>query len=111
MTKKKILKKKPITTHDEFIKSLTPKQKKEYDEGYRDFLLSELLIAIMKDDAISVRELAKAAGLSAAIIQGIRSGEKQNITTQSFFKILQALGCSLVVTKDQHVFPLELAQS
>ena len=87
---------------------MTPQQKKEYDEGYYEFLLSELLLAIMKNDAVSVRELAKAAGLSATIIQGIRSGARQNITTQSFFRILQALGCSLVVKKDDHIFPLEL---
>ncbi len=66
-------------------------------------------MAIMKNDAVSVRELAKAAGISTAIIQGVRSGEKPNITTQSFFKILQALDCSLIVKKDNHMFPLELA--
>ncbi len=110
MSKKKVSKK-VLTTHDEFIQAMTPAQKKEYDEGYHEFLLSELLIAIMKDDAVSVRELAKAAGISPAIIQGVRSGEKQNITTQSFFKILQAMGCSLIVKKDKQLFPLELARS
>lgn len=110
MPKKKVVKRKPKTTHEEFIESMTSNQKKEYEEGYREFLLSELLIAIMKNDAISVRALAKEAGISAAIIQGIRSGDKQNITTQSFFKILQALGCSLIVKKDGHIFPLELIQ-
>ncbi len=111
MTKKKTMKKQVSSTHDEFIQSMTPKQKKAYDEGYRNFLLSELLLAIMQNDAVSVRELAKEAGISPAIIQGIRSGEKQNITTQSFFKILQALGCSLIVQKDKQIFPLELGQS
>lgn len=111
MPPKKISKKKVLSTHDEFIQSMTSAQKKEYDAGYHEFLLSELLLAIMKNDAVSVRELAKAAGISAAIIQGVRSGAKQNITTQSFFKILQALGCSLMVKKDNHVFPLELTHS
>lgn len=111
MTKQKRTTKKIETTHDRFVRSMTSKQKKEYDEGYREFLLSELLLAIMKDDAISVRELAKEAGLSASIVQGIRSGDKQNITIQSFFRILQALGCSLIVKKDKHSYPLELAQS
>lgn len=110
MAVQKRSKKKALTTHEEFILSMTPAQKKEYDKGYHEFLLSELLIAIMKDDAISVRELAKSAGLSAAIIQGVRSGDKPNITTQSFFKILQALGCSLIVKKDDHLFSLELTQ-
>ena len=111
MLKKKISKKSTLTTHDEFIQSMTSLQKKEYDKGYHEFLLSELLLAIMQNDAISVRELAKAAGISPAIIQGVRSGERSNITTQSFFKILEALGCSLIVKKDNHLFPLELAQS
>ena len=111
MNKKRTTKNKVLSTHEEFLQSMTPTQREEYDAGYHDFLLSELLIAIMKNDAISVRELAKAAGISAAIIQGVRSGEKQNITTQSFFKILQALGCSLIVKKDNHLFPLELAKS
>ncbi len=111
MLKKKINQEKVLTTHDEFIQSMTAAQKKKYDAGYREFLLSELLLAIMKDDAVSVRELAKSAGISSAIIQGVRSGEKQNITTQSFFRILQALGCSLVVKKDNQDFPLELTHS
>ena len=110
MIKKKASKKKNLTTHEEFIKSMTVAQKEEYDKGYREFLLSELLIAIMKNDAVSVRELAKDAGISVSIIQGVRSGEKLNITTQSFFKILHALGCSLIVKKDDHLFSLELKQ-
>ena len=112
MTKKntpirKTSEKKVLSSHDEFIQSMTPDQKKEYDQGYHAFLLSELFMAIMKNDAVSVRERAKAAGISATIIEGVRSGEEQNITTQSFFKILQALGCSLVVKKDDYVFPFE----
>jgi len=111
MNKKKIVKKKIATTHDQFIKSMTKTQKAKYDEGYHDFLLSELLIAIIKNDAIAVRELAKAAGISTAVTQKIRPGAKQNISTQSFFKILQELGCSLVVTKDKHTFPMEFTSA
>lgn len=111
MTSKKSTTKKTMTTHEKLMKSLTKEQKEKYDEEYRDLLLSELLLAIMEDDAISVRALAKAAGLSPAVIQGIRSGEKQNITTQSFFKILHALNCSLIVKKNKHVFPIELERA
>lgn len=111
MNKKKTTKKRLLTTHEELMQALTPEQKAMYDEEYRDFLLSELLLAIMADDAISVRDLAKAAGLSPAVIQGIRSGEKRNITTQSFFKILHALDCSLIVKKDKHTFAIELARA
>lgn len=111
MTKKKSIQSQPTSTYEEFVQSMTPKQKIKHEKGYHKFVLSELLLAIMKNDAVSVRKLAKEAGISPAIIQGIRSGEKQNITMQSFFKILQALGCSIVVKKDKEVFPLELIQS
>lgn len=110
MLKKKI-KSEPQSTYDRFMAKKTPAQKKKFDEGYRDFVLSELLIALMKEDEISVRLLAREAGLSSTLIQGIRSGTKQNITLQSFLKILQALGCSLVVKKDKASYPIELAQS
>ena len=109
--KKKITKNVSESTYDRFIKNMSPARKKKFDEGYRDFILSELLIALMKEDEVSVRELAKEAGLSSAIVQGIRSGTKQNITLQSFLKILNALGCSLIVKKNKETYPLELLQS
>jgi len=56
--------KKTLSTHDEFLKSMTPAQKKEYDKGYNEFLLSEILIAIKKNDAAAVMELAKIVGIS-----------------------------------------------
>ena len=37
--------KKAKSTFDEFINSLTPKEKKEFEKKYKDLLLSELLIA------------------------------------------------------------------
>ncbi len=99
------------TTYDRHIAKMSPERKKKFDEGYRDLVLSELLLALMKEDEISVRQLAREAGLSSAIVQGIRSGTKTNITLQSFLKIMEALGCSLIVKKDQHTYPLELPQS
>lgn len=103
--------KKAQTTYERHIQKMTPERKKQFDEGYRDLVLSEMLIALMKEDDVSVRALAREAGLSSAIIQGVRSGTKQNITLQSFLKIMNALGCSLIVKKDKQIYPLELAQS
>ena len=37
--------------------------KKEFDKAYEEFALSELLLSLMAEDHISVRKLAKAAGL------------------------------------------------
>lgn len=108
MPKKK--NKEMVTTYDHLMQKMTPEQKKKSNEEYRELVLSELLIALMKEDDISVRELAQEAGLSSAIVQGVRSGAKQNITLQSFLKIMHALGCSILVKKNRHSYPLELMQ-
>jgi len=108
MTKKK---NNILSTYEEHIQKMSPARKKKFDEGYRELVLSELLIALMKEDQVSVRALAQEAGLSSAIVQGVRSGTKQNITLQSFLKIMQALGCSLIVKKNKHSYPMELVES
>jgi hypothetical protein len=57
----KAVKKKIQSTFEEFIEAKTPAQKKKFEEGYRDFLLSEIILAAMEEDDISVRKLAKLA--------------------------------------------------
>lgn len=97
-----------MSTYDEHIASLSPKELKDFENGYRELVLSELLIALMNEDNISVRKLAKEAGLSPSSIQGIRSGDKDNITMKNFFRILDALGCSFEIKKGNLVFPVEI---
>ena len=92
--------KKQKSTYDEFIESMTPKQRKKFEEEYKDLLISEMLIAAMKQDNISVRELAKEAGISPTIIQGIRSGTRENVAFNSVLKILSALGYKLRAEKE-----------
>jgi DNA-binding Xre family transcriptional regulator len=96
---KKEIAKKPLSTYEEHIKSLSPKELKAYKEGYKEFLLSELVIAAMQEDDLSVRQLAKAAGISPTIVQEIRSGRRKNLSLQSFLKILDALGYSFILEK------------
>lgn len=45
------------STHDEFIKNMSPARKKKYDEGYYDFILSELLLALTEKDMPAIKEL------------------------------------------------------
>ena len=89
--------KKKLSTFDKMMQD--PKRKKVFEEGYREFLLSELLIDLMDDEHVSVRELAKEAGLSTAIVQGIRSGTRKNVTLNSVGSIFQAMGWQLVAKK------------
>lgn len=84
--------KKGKSTYEEFVNSLSPKEKREFEEGYKELLLSELLLAIMAQDEISVRELAKMAGVSPTVVQAMRSGAKKDFSMKSFLKILKGLG-------------------
>ena len=56
MTKKK--NETATTTYDRVIEKMSPSRKKKFDEKYRELVFSELLIALMKEDDISVGKLA-----------------------------------------------------
>ena len=103
--------KKIKTTSEEFIESLSKKERDEFNEEYRELLLSELLSAMMEKDDISVRKLAKMAGLSPTVVQAMRSGTKKDFTLKSFFKILNSIGCKkLMVEIDGKMIPLSIYQ-
>jgi hypothetical protein len=86
---KKIVKKKTIrtspakkavakSTYEEFMEAKTPQQRKKFQEGYKELLLSEIILAAMEEDDVSVRELAKLAGVSPTIVQEMKSGSKES---------------------------------
>lgn len=91
-----IMKKKAKSTYEEFIED--DEQKALLNKEYKELLLSELLIAAMEHDHISVRKLASAAGVSPTIIQGLKSGSKTNITIDTLSKILDAVGYQIIFT-------------
>lgn len=101
--------KKIKSTVDELLESLSPEERKKYDEEYREFVLSELILAAMAKDNVSVRQLAKMAGVSPTIVQAMRSGSKTDFSMQSFFKILRGLGSKkIMVELHGQYIPLEI---
>ena len=102
--------KKMMSTYDTFFASLNARQKKDFEREYKELLLSELLIALMTHDDVSVRKLAEAAGLSATIVQGMRAGTRKNVSALSLFKIFNALGYKLVAEKNGTRFPIDMLQ-
>ena len=92
--------KKTMSTYDRLVHD--PIRKSKIDEEYKELLLSELLIALMEEDHISVRKLAEAAELSPSIVQDIRSGKKDNLTLKSFESIISALGYHIVLERSSH---------
>lgn len=100
--------KKVKSTYDEIVESMTPQQKEEFKSDYQDLLISEMLLAAMKQDNVSVRELAKAAGVSPTIIQDIRSGKRENVSLRSVLKILKALGYKFLVEREGTSIPIKV---
>ena len=104
--------KKMKSTIQEFVDSLSPRELKKYEEERQEFLLSEILLAAMEKDNVSVRKLAKLAGVSPTIVQAMRTGAKKDFTLQSFFKILKGLGSKgLMIELHGQYIPLEIPAS
>ena len=85
------------STYDEFISD--PKRKEEFDKEYNDFLLSEFILEKMEAEQISVRALAKKAGVSPTIIQKIRTKNAERINYRTFTNVLHSLGYKLNIVR------------
>lgn len=102
MTRKK------ISTYERFLSTLTLQQKKDFEREYDELAISEMLIAAMDQDNISVRKLAEVANISPTIIQEVRSGARKNVSLKSFFKILNGMGYTLIAEKNGIRLPLDM---
>jgi len=93
---------KPVSTLDRWLEK--PAFKKSFEKEYKEFLLSELVHAIMAEDNKSVRALADELGISKTVIQNIRSGEQTDMKLSNFLKMTHAYGFQLVLEKgDQRI--------
>ena len=94
---KKPIKKKKLSTYEEMI--LNSKVKKDLDTGYKELVISELVLALMQEDHVSVRMLAKEAGLSPTTIQELKTKNKlPNMKT--FFKIMDHFKLRVTIQKE-----------
>ena len=89
--------KKTISTYAREMKK--SKFKKAFAKSYREFLLSEFLIALMEKDDKSIRDLAKEIGLSPTVIQNIRSGKQDDIKLSNFINLSHAYGYHIILEK------------
>lgn len=89
-----------MSTYEREMKN--PKFKKQFQREYKEFILSELLCAMMKEDDMSVRKLAKAVNLSPSIIQKLRSGEQKDMKVTNFVNIAKEFGYTLVLEKGEN---------
>ena len=85
------------STYEEFISD--PKRKEKFDKEYNDFLLSEFILEKMESENLSVRTLAKKAGVSPTIIQKIRSKNAERINFRTFTNVLHSLGYKVSIER------------
>jgi hypothetical protein len=76
-----------------------PGFKGAFRREYKEFLLSELVLALMAEDSKSVRALADELGVSKTVIQNLRSGEQTDMKLSNFVKLTHAYGYDLVLEK------------
>ena len=88
-----------------------PEFRKDYEKEFREFALSELMLALMEDDRKSVRKLAELAGLNPSTIQDLRSGKSKDVGLKNFIRIAEACGYSLELVKDKNRIPLHSSRS
>ena len=74
--------------------------RKKFETEYKEFLLSEIISALMENDSKSVRKLAKEVKLSPTVIQKIRSGKQDDIKLKNFINISHACGYQLILEKN-----------
>ena len=91
--------KKLTTTFDKWMAD--PEIKKHFDKDYKNFVLSELILALMENDGKSVRELAKEVGLSPTVIQNVKSGKQQDMKIKNFVSIAHACGYHILLINER----------
>jgi DNA-binding Xre family transcriptional regulator len=86
-----------ISTLDRMMQN--PDFKKEFDDGYEEFLISEKICDAMNEMNISVRQLAEKARVSKTTIMNLRTGDAEKITVRKLNHILGILNYKLQIDK------------
>ena len=87
------------TTYDRFMSD--PDRKKDYEKGYKEFLLTEMICEAMEEQNLSVRKLALLAHVSKTTVMQLRTGDAESVTLKKLKKILTALHMELEMTFSQ----------
>ena len=86
------------TTFDTYITD-NPSERVKFDREYQEFLLSEFVLEKMEQENLSVRSLAKKAGVSPTVIQKIRSKDAEKINYRTLSSVLNSLGYRISIEK------------
>ena len=99
------------STYETVMEKISTTEKRKFRREYQELLFSEMLQALIEQDKISLKNLAKAAGVDQTTIKEFCAGTQTDLSMQHFIKILNALGCSLIAEKGKQRFSLDLGQT
>ncbi len=98
------------STCEEHLASMSPARRKKFDEGYRNFALSELVLALLNQDEESINQLARIAGVSSCDIDTLRFGSKDEFALTSVVKALEGLGFTIRIERGGETTELDSSQ-
>lgn len=96
--------KKQMSTLDRELQN--PEFREVFEKEYKEFAFSELLLAMMEEDEVSVRELAKMAGISPSVVQKLRTGEQKDLKMSNFMNIAKQFGYTVILEKGDNRIPI-----
>jgi len=100
---------KKLSTFERMMKDAS--FKKEFNKQYKEFLLSELVIALMENDSKSVRKLASECGLSSTVINKLRTGKQEDVKLSNFISISESCGYHLCLQKNDEIIPIQIRKA
>lgn len=83
-----------------------PEFREIFEKECKEFAFSELLLAMMEEDEVSVRELAKMAGISPSVVQKLRTGEQKDLKLSNFMNIAKQFGYTVILENGENRIPI-----
>jgi transcriptional regulator with XRE-family HTH domain len=75
---------------------------KHFEIEYQNLVLSEMICALMENDHVSVRKLAKDSGLAPSFIQNLRSGKQKDLKLSNLLSLSENLGYELILKNKEN---------
>ncbi len=95
------------STAEVLIESLSPHDKREYQQDYIQLSMNELLHEAMQKNDINIRKLAKISGVSSDSISDILKDTKEEVNMRHIIALLNSLGYKFFVEKNGEAISLD----
>ena len=80
-----------LSTGDAFLQNLSPEGLRRYEQGYRDFLQSEMVISALQEDVADIQQLAKTAKVSSNVVRRIEPKKNNKVMLDEFLGMVDGM--------------------